>query len=254
MVQVSASPTASISPPDPPPVDASPGSSSESDEQYEHLQKQWRAESAIAREKAERTRETYVAIREREERERKKREPSTSSDDGGWETVSKASRMTGVSDGDKGKAKEGSTLQLKTGPVHTPSPADVRDLTAGEGVGGEGLHALEVGLMLAIYYFYRNVADLLHSTVDVPTFSRRQTLRVRNTPLKTMGRNLLSTNFIPLNLILSPLPSTGRWTTTTTAPPSPILNSPSILFKPNPPITNTSATGFSGHQYAITIR
>jgi hypothetical protein len=81
----------------------------------------WRAQSAEAREKAERERNRWEGIREAEKRDAEKRKAEGKSvhlegHEGGWETVSQGQ----------------SSLTTSTGQILSPGPVDARDLVAGE--------------------------------------------------------------------------------------------------------------------------
>jgi hypothetical protein len=108
---------------DPPPSSetTSTESSISSDDwktEYEAQVNTWRAQSAEAREKAEKERNRWEAIREREAEQRTAEAKSVQLDghDSGWETVSQGQ----------------SYVAAFSGRVPSPSPADARDLVAGE--------------------------------------------------------------------------------------------------------------------------
>ncbi|KAK7044250.1 hypothetical protein VNI00_007972 [Paramarasmius palmivorus] len=83
--------------------------------QYEEQVKEWRAQNAEAREKAEKERARWEAIREKEKTEGASR---PTYEEPGWQTVSGQKSLT--------------TSTISVSELSSPSPADVRDLVTGE--------------------------------------------------------------------------------------------------------------------------
>jgi len=89
--------------------------------EYEVQVNTWRAQSAEAREKAQKERDRWEAIREAEKREAEQKKAESKSlhsesGDSGWETVSQGP----------------SSIAASSGRIPSPSPVDARDLVAGE--------------------------------------------------------------------------------------------------------------------------
>ncbi|EJD37730.1 hypothetical protein AURDEDRAFT_116703 [Auricularia subglabra TFB-10046 SS5] len=102
-------------------------------EEYDERLAEWRAAAAVAREKAERERAKWEAIRAEEA----KRMPSaTSSFASGWESVGATTMASSTA-----SLAANSTPHVEEGT--TPSPADARDLTSNEHPGGRGGEVLQ---------------------------------------------------------------------------------------------------------------
>ena len=140
---------------DAPPADTTPVTSEEEPgedqndwrDEYDLRLAEWRAAASVSREKAERERAKWEAIREDEAKNGISRPPfpetpasAASGPDGSMQSTLSMSGWQSVG----GESTLASSMVSVAGPGDSPSPADARDFVTGEHRGGHGAEVLQV--------------------------------------------------------------------------------------------------------------